>query len=63
MEIKTRDFLFIDNEIMGEFFVECETLQEAWETIYQEYGQNSDIEYTGMIFTPAEAEAIGYDTL
>jgi hypothetical protein len=48
---------------MGEFFVECETLQEAWEIIYQEYGQNSDIEYTGMIFTPAEAEAIGYDTL
>ena len=29
-----RDYLFIDNEIAGEFFVECETLQEAWEIIY-----------------------------
>jgi hypothetical protein len=57
-----RDYLFIDNEVAGEFFVECETLAEAWEIVYQEFGQNSDVDFTGEVYTPAEAEILGYDT-
>jgi hypothetical protein len=55
------DFLFIDNEIGEEFFVECDTLAEAWETIYVNFGQNSEVEYLGK-YTVEEAEILGYDT-
>lgn len=60
---KLRDYLFINNEEGSEFFVECRTLAEAWITVWENFGDDADIEYTGMIFTPVEAEIIGYDTL
>ena len=36
-----RDYLFIDNETGWEFFVECESKDEAWQIVYEEFGQNS----------------------
>lgn len=55
------DFLFIDEEVGEEFFVECDTLAEAWETVYVNFGQNSDVHYLGK-YTIEEAEILGYDT-
>ena len=55
------DFLFIDEEVGEEFFVECDTLAEAWETVYVNFGQNSDVYYLGK-YTVEEAEILGYDT-
>ena len=56
-----RDYLFIDNETGWEFFVECKSKDEAWQIVYEEFGQNCDISFEG-IYSVAEAEAIGYDT-
>jgi len=59
---KLRDYLFIDNEEGGEFFVECETLNEAWQIVHRELGKDCDVDYTGEVYTPAEADVLGYDT-
>lgn len=57
-----RDYLFIDNECGDQFFVECNTLDEAWEIALDEYGgETDDLEYLGE-YTVAEAEILGYDT-
>lgn len=57
-----RDYLFIDNESGDQFFVECNTLAEAWEIALDEYGgETDDLEYLGE-YTVAEAEILGYDT-
>lgn len=56
-----RDYLFIDNETGEEFFVECESKQEAWDIVHENWGQNSDIEFCG-VYSVEEAEILGYDT-
>lgn len=57
-----RDYLFIDNESGEQFFVECETLDEAWEIARDNWGEETDdLEYLGE-YTPAEADILGYDT-
>lgn len=58
---KLRDYLFIDNEEGGEFFVECESLTEAWDIVNREFGPENDCEYLDE-YTPAEADILGYDT-
>ena len=55
------DFMFIDNDSGEEFFVECDTLAEAWEILDENFGDVSTIEYEGR-YTVEEAEAIGLDT-
>ena len=60
-----RDFMF---EIVGEnsnccgeqFFVECDTLEEAWTIVYANFG-DEEIKYCGRCSID-EAEAIGLDT-
>jgi hypothetical protein len=57
-----RDYLFIDNESGEQFFVECESLAEAWEIARDEWGEETDgLEYLGK-YTVEEAEILGYDT-
>ena len=57
-----RDYLFIDNESGEQFFVECETLDEAWEIARDNWGEETDdLEYLGE-YTIEEAEILGYDT-
>ena len=57
-----RDYLFIDNESGEQFFVECETLDEAWEIARDNWGEETDdLEYLGE-YAPWEAEILGYDT-
>jgi hypothetical protein len=57
-----RDYLFIDNESGEQFFVECKSLDEAWEIALDEWGGDTDdLEYLGE-YTVAEAEILGYDT-
>ena len=58
---KLRDYLFIDNESGEQFFVECNTLTEAWLTVWENFGDDADVEYLGE-YTPAEADILGYDT-
>lgn len=55
------DYLFIDNESGEEFFVECDTKEEAWEIVRENFGVENDIEYLGK-YTVEEAEILGYDT-
>lgn len=56
-----RDFLFIDNESGGEFFVECESLTEAWIIVDREFGPENECDYIDE-FSVEEAEILGYDT-
>lgn len=56
-----KDYLFIDNETGEEFFVECASKHEAWEIIWQNWGQNSDIDFCG-VYSVEEADILGYDT-
>ncbi len=56
-----KDYLFIDNETGEEFFIERESKHEAFEFVWQEFGQNSDIEYEGC-YSVEEADILGYDT-
>lgn len=59
---KLRDYLFIDNESGEQFFVECESLAEAWEIARDNWGEETDdLEYLGE-YEPWEAEILGYDT-
>ena len=64
------DYLFeiIDeeNELCGEqFFVECNTVAEAWQTVAENFGKdiiiNDEIKCFGK-YTPEEAEMWGLDT-
>jgi len=55
------DFMFIDNESGEEFFVECSSLEEAWQILDENFGDVAMIEYEGL-YTVAEAEWIGLDT-
>ena len=57
-----KDYLFIDNESGEQFFVECESLAEAWGIARDEWGKETDdLEYLGE-YTIEEAEILGYDT-
>jgi len=55
-----KDYLFIDQDTGEEFFVECKTLDEAWEIVEQYF----DIDFVDFIdeYTVEEAEILGYDT-
>lgn len=55
------DYLFIDNESGEEFFVECDSLREAWDIVNREFGPENECEYQGR-FSVEEAEILGYDT-
>ena len=55
------DFMFIDNDSGEEFFVECDTLSEAWDIVNREFGPDNECEYEGR-FTIQEAEWMGLDT-
>lgn len=55
------DFMFIDNVSGEEFFVECDTLKEAWGIVCDNFGPENECEYEGR-FTVEEAEMIGLDT-
>ena len=55
------DFLFIDNVSGEEFFVECDTLSDAWDIVNREFGPENECEYLGR-YNPAVAEVLGYDT-
>lgn len=56
------DFLFENNETGDYFFVECETIEEAWDTVYETFGSLTDCDFINM-YTVEEAEEMGYDTL
>ena len=64
------NFLFEDHIDGGFFFVQCDTLDEAYEIILDEVNDHvccdrdtvcMDYNYLGC-YTNAEAEAMGYDT-
>lgn len=55
-----KDYWFRDAESGDEFFVECETDDEAW-TIIEENGLSGELEIVDVI-EPWEAEQIGLDT-
>ncbi len=55
------DFMFVDNIIGEGFFVECDTLSDAWDIVNREFGPENECEYKGR-FTIQEAEMIGLDT-
>lgn len=55
-----KDYWFRDNETGNEFFVECETDDEAW-TIVEENNLGGLLEIVDII-EPWEAEQIGLDT-
>ena len=52
------DYLFYDNETGEEFFVECDTEEEAIEVA----NKNFNSPKLKAIMTPKEAEWFGYDT-
>ena len=57
-----KDYLFLDNESGEQFFVECESLDEAWEIARDNWGEETDdLEYLGE-YSVEEAEILGYDT-
>lgn len=55
------DYLFMDNESGEQFFVECDTEDEAWEIIDENFGDTATIELCDR-YTVQEAEILGYDT-
>lgn len=65
------NFLFEDTIDGGFFFVQCDTLDEAYEIIWEEIASAHpccdrdtlmmDYDYLGC-YTDAQAEAMGYDT-
>ena len=56
-----KNYLFIDNESGEQFFVECETLTEAWDIVRENFGEDSDIGYI-EVYSVEEADILGYDT-
>ena len=59
-----KDFLFENTETGDEFFVECKTLEEAWDIIKNnfEWVDCQFIEYSNTWVTPSEADVWGLDT-
>lgn len=55
------DYLFMDNDSGEEFFVECDSLDEAWEIAIENFGEDADLAFIDE-FDPEEAEILGYDT-
>lgn len=55
-----RDYLFHNQDTGEEFFVECSTLDEAWEIVFENF-ESDIIEYVDE-YSVEEAEMIGYDT-
>ena len=53
------NFLFEDMDNGGYFFVEADTIEEAWDIVD---GLACYCHYTGQIYTATEAEDLGYDT-
>lgn len=57
-----KNYLFLDNESGEQFFVECESLDEAWEIALDNWGEETDdLEYLGE-YSVEEADILGYDT-
>lgn len=56
-----KDFLFLNNENGELFFVECETLTEAWGIVWENFEEDIDIEYISE-YSVEEADILGYDT-
>ena len=56
-----KDFLFLNNENGELFFVECETLTEAWGIVWENFEEAIDIEYISE-YSVEEADILGYDT-
>jgi hypothetical protein len=56
------DYLFMDNDSGEQFFVECDTEDEAWEIIDENFDNIGMIDLCDR-YTPAEAEWMGFDTL
>ena len=54
------DFMFMDRETGEEFFVECQSLREAFQIAWDNFGMDN-VEYLGR-YTVEEAEAVGLDT-
>lgn len=55
------DYWFFNNESGEEFFVECETEDEAWEIVEENDLNDGNLEIVQVI-TPDEADIIGLDT-
>ena len=55
------DYLFFDNDTGDQFFVECDSLSEAWATVVENFGEENNILYCG-IYSQGQAERMGYDT-
>ena len=58
---KMWDFLFVDDETGELFFVECDTLLHAWDTIKDTFEDFSSIRFLNK-FSVEDAEILGYDT-
>lgn len=56
-----KDFLFLNNENGELFFVECKTLTEAWGIVWENFEEDTDIEYISE-YSVEEANILGYDT-
>ena len=54
-----KNFLFEDMDNGGYFFVEADTIKEAWDIVDE---LDFQCHYTGQIYTDIEAEILGYDT-
>lgn len=57
-----KDFWIFDTESGGEFFVECIDETDCWEILANEFDHIDRFEIVDVV-TPAEANAIGLDTL
>ena len=55
------DYLFIDNESGEQFFVECHDFEECQQILADNEIEWETVELLG-IYTPTEAEILGYDT-
>jgi hypothetical protein len=55
------DYWFFNNESGEEFFVECDTEDEAWEIVEENDLNDGNLEIVQVI-TPDEADIIGLDT-
>ncbi len=56
-----KDFLFLNNENGELFFVECKTLTEAWNIVWENFEEDTDIKYISE-YSVEEADILGYDT-
>lgn len=58
---KMYDYLFFDNDAGENFFVECDSLIDAWATVIENFGENHNVNYIN-VYSWDEAERMGYDT-